>query len=147
MRTMRVGLLAVICVSSVAAPAPAEDSLLKVEVFSTAEFEWSNQRAAASCCDIRMHFFDELESFTQTLSGQLSANPAIAEREAMALFEANHSQLESIAQRQADTLRQAMAYKIERYPAVVFEHGEAVVYGVTDIGKAILIYKEWEARR
>ncbi|WP_404360463.1 TIGR03757 family integrating conjugative element protein [Methylotuvimicrobium sp. KM1] len=34
-------------------------------------------------------------------------------------------------------------YGISRYPAIVFDHGRAVVYGVTDLNRAVAIYREW----
>lgn len=35
-------------------------------------------------------------------------------------------------------------YGISRYPAIVFDHGRAVVYGVTDLNRALAIYREWQ---
>lgn len=34
-------------------------------------------------------------------------------------------------------------YGISRYPAFVFDRGKAVVYGVTDLNRAVAIYREW----
>ncbi len=34
-------------------------------------------------------------------------------------------------------------YGLTRYPAVVFNQGASVVYGVTDINKAVALYHQW----
>ena len=35
-------------------------------------------------------------------------------------------------------------YGLTRYPAVVFEHGQSVVYGVTDLSRALTLYRKWQ---
>lgn len=35
-------------------------------------------------------------------------------------------------------------YGLTRQPAVVFDHGKSVVYGVTDLSRALLLYRQWE---
>ncbi|HFD11909.1 MAG TPA: TIGR03757 family integrating conjugative element protein [Crenotrichaceae bacterium] len=42
-------------------------------------------------------------------------------------------------------LIQSVAYQLDRYPAVVFNQGEAVVYGVTDLTTALGYYQRWKA--
>lgn len=37
----------------------------------------------------------------------------------------------------------AFEYGLTRYPAVVFNHGQAVVYGVTDLPQALTLYRQW----
>ncbi len=34
-------------------------------------------------------------------------------------------------------------YGLTRHPAVVFNHGQAVVYGVTDLTHALTLYRHW----
>jgi integrating conjugative element protein (TIGR03757 family) len=34
-------------------------------------------------------------------------------------------------------------YGLTRHPAVVFNHGKAVVYGVTDLTRALTLYRHW----
>jgi integrating conjugative element protein (TIGR03757 family) len=40
---------------------------------------------------------------------------------------------------------QSVAYQLDRHPAVVFNQGEAVVYGVTDLKTALGYYQRWKA--
>lgn len=44
-------------------------------------------------------------------------------------------------------LLKALAYGIERYPAVVFDGGDSVVYGVTDLDQALGYYRHWRSLR
>jgi integrating conjugative element protein (TIGR03757 family) len=36
---------------------------------------------------------------------------------------------------------------ITRYPAVVFDRGQSVIYGVTDMTQALALYHQWKARQ
>ncbi|WP_052808397.1 TIGR03757 family integrating conjugative element protein [Methyloterricola oryzae] len=38
----------------------------------------------------------------------------------------------------------ALQFQITRYPAVLFDHGAAVVYGVTDLPEALSVYLRWK---
>ena len=38
-------------------------------------------------------------------------------------------------------------YGLTRHPAVIFNHGQAVVYGVTDLTRALTLYRQWTASR
>ncbi len=42
---------------------------------------------------------------------------------------------------------QSVAYELDRHPAIVFNQGEAVVYGVTDLQAAVGYYQHWKARQ
>lgn len=35
-------------------------------------------------------------------------------------------------------------YGLTRQPAVVFDHGKSVIYGVTDLSQALSLYRQWE---
>jgi len=35
-------------------------------------------------------------------------------------------------------------YGLTRYPAVIFAHGQSVVYGVTDLSRALALYRKWQ---
>lgn len=41
----------------------------------------------------------------------------------------------------------ATQYRIAKIPAIVFNHGEAVIYGQTDVGLATGFYNRWRASR
>ena len=35
-------------------------------------------------------------------------------------------------------------YGVIRYPAIVFDHGQSVVYGITDLPQALRLYQQWK---
>jgi integrating conjugative element protein (TIGR03757 family) len=38
----------------------------------------------------------------------------------------------------------AIQYQVDRYPAVLFGQGRAVIYGVTDLEQALSLYRQWQ---
>ena len=66
----------------------------------------------------------------------------------------NHEQAKSIAAERFNAGRPslaaafgghalAMRYGIAKIPAIVFNHGEAVAYGLTDVAQAARLYRQW----
>jgi integrating conjugative element protein (TIGR03757 family) len=41
----------------------------------------------------------------------------------------------------------SVEYQLDRYPAVVFNQGEVVVYGVTDLTQAVGYYRQWLSKQ
>lgn len=41
-------------------------------------------------------------------------------------------------------LVKSIAYQLDRLPAIIFNNGEAVIYGVTDLEVALLKYRQWQ---
>jgi integrating conjugative element protein (TIGR03757 family) len=41
----------------------------------------------------------------------------------------------------------ALQYRLAKIPAVVFDQGAAVVYGVTDVAEAVRFYQRWREER
>ena len=77
----------------------------------------------------------------------LPADPATAERVAKTRLAKIGS---DIAMRFAEAYRGivvAKTYALDRYPAVVFDRGAAVVYGETDVWKAVEVYRARKAKR
>lgn len=44
-------------------------------------------------------------------------------------------------------LSKSLAYGLDRFPAVVFNHGQAVVYGVTDLAVAVQMFQQWQVKQ
>lgn len=42
---------------------------------------------------------------------------------------------------------QALRYRLTKLPAVVFDRGAAVVYGVPDVAEATRLYQHWKEAR
>jgi integrating conjugative element protein (TIGR03757 family) len=82
------------------------------------------------------------------LSADLPAHPPQAERMARARLEAmGIEKLSERIQAAYQGLLLALDYGIDRYPAIVFDKGVGVVYGVTDLGQALKHYRRWQEER
>lgn len=83
----------------------------------------------------------------EEIGRDLPSDPKAAERIAKARLAKLGS---DIATRFADAYRGivvAKSYALDRYPAVVFDRGAAVVYGETDVWKAVESYRAWKTKR
>ncbi len=127
---------------------PSHQERLLVEVFTTTdwEFQWESvagTNEAHKNIDIQSYGLDGIQRFEVQLSSNLPADPDqskhIALQRIQQLDEANRARM----QRAAVGLAKAVQYGVDRYPAVVFDSA-AVVYGVTNIHKALLHYQQWQ---
>jgi len=93
----------------------------------------------------RVQYFtiDAQAQLDATLSEELPADPdkarAIALRRIQQL---DRSQLARTLQESYEGLLRARRYGIERIPAIVFDGGQSVVYGVTDLQAALRLYRQ-----
>lgn len=95
---------------------------------------------------LKVQGFDlELPAQLETQLGEgLPSDPTVAARVARQRLESLGRQ--PLATRFANAyagLLKALDYGIDRYPAVVFDGGESVVYGVTDLDEALGYYRRW----
>ena len=85
----------------------------------------------------------DLSAPDRVKSPQFSSSPARAEKEAKAWLQSQAGQrhIEQLkAAHQGHT--KAIKYQLMKVPAVVFEHGKYVVYGTTDVRKALQNYHQ-----
>ena len=89
---------------------------------------------------------DAAKSLSQALSQGLSNNPELAKK---IMLERLHSQgsaaLNQRYQAAYQGLIKSLHYQLDRYPAIVFNQGQAVIYGVTDLREAVQTYQRWSA--
>jgi integrating conjugative element protein (TIGR03757 family) len=120
---------------------------LLVEAFTTTyrEVQWESVAGTNEVhknIDVQIYELDGIQRFEAQLSSNLPADPNqskhIALQRIQQLDEANRARM----QRAAVGLAKAVQYGVDRYPAVVFDSA-AVVYGVTNIHKALLHYQQW----
>lgn len=125
------------------APAWAGVALI-IEVFSTSEqpvvgAEHERLRTAT----ITTYAVDGLERFESELSEGLPADPDTAKAAALRRIQRLDDARMAPAKDAAFGLAKAVQYGVDRYPAIVFD-GRAVVYGVTDLVKALDRYEAWQ---
>lgn len=88
--------------------------------------------------DVKIYNLDApkrlLERIAQHLPpNQQAATSTLSQRGVQQQFEAAYQGL-SVAAR----------YGVNHYPAIIFNQGEAVIYGVTDLPRALNLYRHWQ---
>ncbi|MCG5526388.1 TIGR03757 family integrating conjugative element protein [Ectothiorhodospira haloalkaliphila] len=81
--------------------------------------------------------------FEDQLSEGLSADPATAQAQVRQRLQDLGPEIEARLREAFGGLVRADQLGIDRLPAVVFDDGQAVVYGVTDLPTALSHYRRW----
>lgn len=93
---------------------------------------------------LTIHNMDNSVRLDAQLSQGLSSDPAVAEQQARARMTGINQQ----AIREAWTpVVKASFYDIKKIPAIVFNDGEAVVYGITDVMTAAGFYQKHQQQK
>ena len=86
---------------------------------------------------------DSVSQIERRLSEDLPANEKLAKVEFQRRVEAiGKAQLESELRNAYQAVGAAMAYRLDRYPAIIFNE-QVVVYGLTDLSQALEKYRQW----
>lgn len=92
---------------------------------------------------IIVHDLSAPERLSQQYLPELPPNPESAKKIAMEFFASEKGQ------EYQDKLKAAyqhktllMRYNVQKIPAIVFDEGDAVIYGLTDVEKALTIYQQ-----
>lgn len=124
----------------------ASASPMKLEVFTTQDRPVTNrmqtQAMSPGSVTLEVYWIDALARVKATLSKKLPNDPDVAKAEALRRIEQLSQAHIDEVQRAAVGLSKATQYGLDRYPALVF-NGEAVIYGVTDVGEALRHYQGW----
>lgn len=144
MTRLRYSLMALVAVGLLTIASPAHAGA-DIEIFTTADYEivlplpWAPYAQAGY--RVVVFKLDDLGRIAEELSAGLPADPARAEAEAKARFAANGDALRRRAQRVSVGLERALSLKLTHVPAIVFNAGEAVVYGETNVARAITSFE------
>lgn len=101
------------------------------------------QKQLGSRASIHYFTIDAQARLDEALSKDLPADPEQAR--AIALKRIQALDRPGLAQELSESfegLLLAQRYSINRYPAVVFDEGKSVVYGVTDLREAVRLYQQ-----
>ncbi|MFP4161529.1 MAG: TIGR03757 family integrating conjugative element protein [Ectothiorhodospira sp.] len=98
---------------------------------------------------LRIQMFDlgAAERFEDRLSEGLSADPDTARAQVQQRLQAMGPEIEARMRQAFGGLVRADQLGIDRLPAIVFEDGQAVVYGVTVLPTAVSHYRRWRDGR
>jgi len=107
-----------------------------IEVFTTSDRPTGDANTGATIFEI-----DGLAILDRELSQNLPADPEEAKRLALQRISELGDDLRTRAEQAVEGLNRAHRYEIKKVPAVVFDGGQSVVYGLTDLNQAIEIYR------
>ena len=139
------GLAASVMTAVMPLPVWADGHAIVVEVIHSDAFPLTGVDAVAGQgIEVKTYNLDDAERLTAHLATGLPPNQEQAKAALERRF--NEQGMEAVQAQFTQAFQGQIAgvqYGISRYPAVVFDRGEAVVYGVTDLNRAVAIYREW----
>lgn len=116
---------------------------LIVDAFHDNQTRLINTKLAESVAYVSVYNLNAPDNLEKQLSTGLSKNPELAQKQAQERIAAGGHKLKKSFQDAYEGSMLAMKYNIQKLPAVVFNAGKGgVIYGVSDVNKAIRIYKE-----
>jgi len=95
---------------------------------------------------IRIHYLDGLDAVENVFNKQLSADPEIAKKQFFDILNQNKTRVHQLLGSAKYAMEIAVNYKIKYYPAIVFNQGQSVVYGVSSIDTAMKYYNAHQAK-
>ena len=120
----------------------AQANQLVVEAFYDKNTRIINVDMAERVASVTTYDLSAPEKFEDALSEGLSSDPTIAQKQAKLRIEQRGNEIQQQLQTAYEGSLKAMQYNIDKLPAVVFNGGQHVIYGVNDVNKAIALYKE-----
>lgn len=123
----------------------------RIEILSDATHPVENiaavQKQLGSGTAIRYFTIDAQARLDEKLSQDLPADPEQARAIALKRIQAlDRPGLARQLSEGFEGLLLAQRYGIDRYPAVVFDEGKSVVYGVTDLREVVRLYQQSTAK-
>ncbi len=95
--------------------------------------------------DIKLYNFDDGKRMIAKLESGLPNNEAAAKKAMQQRIKSmGNTALKKLFTDAYQAVIIGTQHRITRYPAVVFEQGEAVILGVTDIPHALALYHQWK---
>ena len=130
-----------------ASVAPESPAPTRIEIISDSTHPVADvslvQAQLGRAASIRYFEIDAQARLDEALSKNLPPNPEQARATALQRIQAlDRTKLEEELSESLDGLLLAQRYGIDRYPAIVFDEGKIVVYGVTDLREAVNLYRQ-----
>jgi len=116
--------------------------VLHIDVFYGANQYVVNQKQGHNIATVEVFDLTLPSQLEESLSKNLPSDPKKAQKEAQRrVIAGGHKLQRALGTAYAGTLR-AAEYRIAKLPAVVFNYGDDVIYGVNDVSHAIKLYRE-----
>ncbi|RDH88080.1 MAG: TIGR03757 family integrating conjugative element protein [endosymbiont of Seepiophila jonesi] len=118
-------------------PMPAQ-----IEAFTNSRYPITN--ATKINVPIQIHDLDAPARLEEKLSASLSSDPKQAKTVAPKHLETlGADRLAEMVNQAYEGTTQAINHELVKIPAVVFDNGTSVIYGITDIDDAVARYQAW----
>lgn len=135
------------CATLLSMPTHAGQSIVVEAIHSDAFPLTGIEDLAGQGIEVKTYNLDDGKRLTANLATGLPPNQEQAKRALEQRFK--QQGMASVQQQFMQAFQGRIVgvqYGISRYPAVVFNQGQAVVYGVTDLNRALEIYREWRRK-
>ncbi|MGH1477192.1 MAG: TIGR03757 family integrating conjugative element protein [Geminicoccales bacterium] len=116
----------------------SEQQPSSIEVFTTFERPANGNRIES----VIIYEVDGLTKLTESLSENLPDDAEAAKEIALQRISRLGDELRWTVEHAVEGLTRAKKYDLDRYPAVVFDKGKSVVYGVANVDQALKIYQQ-----
>jgi len=124
------------------AASPAASMPSSMEVFTNARHPISG--TASTSVPTKIYDLDAPGRLEDELSTDLPPDPKQAKALALKRLNALGAELAGMVDQAYEGVIKAMNYELTKIPAVVFDGGTGVVYGISDINEAIKRYQTWQ---
>jgi integrating conjugative element protein (TIGR03757 family) len=126
-----------------ATPSARAEVVSTIEIFAAADAPVTQTSIESqTSVSVAVHAIDAFAELQSTLSRDLPVEPEAAKALALARIERLGADRMEHLKTAAIGLAKAYQYRLDRYPAVVFD-GRAVVYGISDLAEALAMYASW----
>ena len=133
--------LATLLVSAMASLANATQPMPQsIKIFSTSQ----RPVHAGPGLKQRTYHLDALNSLKQSLSQDLPSEPETAKALALKRIAKMEEALQADVENAVEGLSLATSYGLQQLPAIVFDNGQYVIYGVESLERAITIYQDFK---
>lgn len=140
---------AALALAAVLAERPARAEPVDIEVFSDQRYPvFGIEAAGRRGARITLYDLGAPARLLEPLNAGLPGN--LEEAKAATMARIHRIGLDEFKRRLREAYSgqlKAFEYRIRSYPAVVFDQGASVIYGVTDLPEALRCYRTWRASR
>jgi len=140
--TLHLLLIAVLFPALLQAASTGASMPSSIEVFTNARYPISG--TASASVSIQIYDIDAPDRLEDALSADLPPDPEQAKTIAFKRLNDLGAELADMVDQAYEGVTKAMSYELTKIPAVVFDDGVSVVYGISDLNEAIKHYQLWQ---
>ena len=140
--TLHLLLIAVLFPALLQAAAPGASMPSSIEVYTNSRYPISGTGSAS--VPVQIYDLDAPDRLEDALSADLPLNPEQAKTIVLKRLNDLGAELADMVDQAYEGVTKAMSYELTKIPAIVFDDGVSVIYGISDINEAIKHYQLWQ---